>query len=252
MHITVTIYHTIISKFQNFKKFKNSPIVKKSTSQVSDIMLDACMQFENYPMKTVGEEAFYNYYILYHYFKISKIQKYSDRQKSTNQVSDIMLDACVQCENYQIKTVGEEAFYSYYILYHYFKISKIRQKFKNSPIVKKSTTQVSDIILDTCMQYEKYLIKTVGGEAFYNYILYDYFKISKIRQKFKNSPIIKKSTTQVSNIILDICMQYENYPIKTVGEEAFYSCYIIYHYFKISKIRQKFKNSSIVKKAQAR
>ena len=33
-------------------------------------MLDACMQFENYPMKTVGVEAFYNYYILYHYFKI--------------------------------------------------------------------------------------------------------------------------------------------------------------------------------------
>ena len=41
----------------------------------------------------------------------------------------------MQFENYPIKTVGEEAFYSYYILYHYFKISKIRQKF--SPIVKK-------------------------------------------------------------------------------------------------------------------
>ena len=114
MHITVTIYHTIISKFQNFKKLKNSPIVKKSTSQVSDIMLDACMQFENYPMKTVGEEAFYNYYILYHYFKISKIrQKFKNTpivKKSTNQVSDIMLDACVQFENYPIKTVGEEVF----------------------------------------------------------------------------------------------------------------------------------------------
>ena len=52
---------------------------------------------------------------------------------------------------------------------------------------------MSDIILNTCMQYENYPIKTVGEEAFYNYyILYDYFKISKIRQKFKNSPIIKK------------------------------------------------------------
>ena len=140
----------------------------------------------------------------------------------------------MQFENYPIKTV-EEAFYSYYILYHYFKISKIRQKFKNCPIVKKSTTQVSDIILDTCMQYENYPIKTIGEEAFYNYILYDYFKISKVRQKFKNSPIIKKSTIQVSDIILDTCMQYENYPIKTVGEEAFYSYYILYHYFKISK-----------------
>ena len=47
-------------------------------------------------------------------------------------------------------------------------------------------------------------------------------------------------------------MQFENYLIKTVGEEAFYSYYILYHFFKISKIRQKFKNSSIVKKAQAR
>ena len=115
MHITVTIYHTIISKFHNFKKFKNSPIVKKSTSQVSDIMLDACMQFENYPMKTVGEEAFYNYYILYHYFKSSKIrQKCKNtpiaQKKTTNQVCDIMLEACVQFENYPIKTVGEEVF----------------------------------------------------------------------------------------------------------------------------------------------
>ena len=43
-------------------------------------------------------------------------------------------------------------------------------------------------------------------------------------------------------------MQYEIYPIKAVGEEAFYIYYILYHYFKISKIRQKFKNSLIVKK----
>ena len=45
-------------------------------------------------------------------------------------------------------------------------------------------------------------------------------------------------------------MQFENFPIKTVGYEAFYSFYIIHHYFKISKIRQKFKNSPIVKEAQ--
>ena len=277
---------------------------------MSDIILDACMQFENFPIKTVGEEAFYSYYIIYHYFKISKIrQKFKNSLiviKSTSQVSSIILDACMQYENYPIKTVGEEAFYSYYIIYHYFKISKIRQKFKNSPIVKKSTSQVSGIILDACMQYENYPIKTVGEEAFYSYyILYHYFKISKICQKFKNSPIVKKaqarwvisflmpvcnmktirlklwvkrrftvtiyytiiskfqkfaknskivrsskkSTSQVSGIILDACMQYENYPIKTVGEEAFYSYYILYHYFKISKICQKFKNSPIIKKS---
>ena len=139
-------------------------------------------------------------------------------------------------KNIRFKTVGVEAFYSYYILYHYFKISKIRQKFKNSPIVKKSTTQVSDIILDACINFESYTTKTVGEEAFYSfYTLYHYFKISKIRQKFKNSPIVKKSTTQVGDIILDACINFESYTTKTVGEEAFYSFYTLYHYFKISK-----------------
>ena len=96
---------------------------------------------------------------------------------------------------------------------------------------------MSDIILDACMQFENYPIKTVGEEAFYSYyILYHYFKISKIRQKFKNNSIVKKSTSQ---IILDACIKFESYPIKSVGEEAFYSYYILYHYFKISKIRQK-------------
>ena len=135
-----------------------------------NIILDTCMQYENYPIKTVGEESFYRYYILYHYFKISKIrQKFKNIlivKKSTSQVSDIILDACMQFENYPIKAVGVEAFYSYYILYHYFKISKIRQKFKNSPIVKKRTTQVSNIILDACINFESYLIKTVGGDRF--------------------------------------------------------------------------------------
>ena len=88
----------------------------------------------------------------------------------------------MQFENYPIKTVGEEAFYSYYILYHYFKISKIRQKLKNGPIVKKSTSQVSDIILDACIKFESYPIKSVGEEAFYSYYIYHYFKISKIQK----------------------------------------------------------------------
>ena len=60
MHFTDTMYYTIISKFQ---KFKNNPIVKRSTSQVGDMILDACMKFENYPIKTVGGDAFYSYYI---------------------------------------------------------------------------------------------------------------------------------------------------------------------------------------------
>ena len=69
-----------------------------------------------------------------------------------------MLDACMQFENYPIKTVGEDAFYSYYILYHYFKISKIRKTFKIVPS-SKNTSQESDIILDACMQFKSYPIK---------------------------------------------------------------------------------------------
>ena len=77
-------------------------------------------------------------------------------------------------------------------------------------------------------------------------MLYHYCKNSKIRQKFKNSPIVKKSTSQVADIIHDAGMEFENYPITTVGEDAFFSYYMLYHYLKISKIRQKFKNSLIV------
>ena len=39
-------------------------MVKKSTSQMSDIILDACMKFQNYQIKTVEGDAFYNHYIL--------------------------------------------------------------------------------------------------------------------------------------------------------------------------------------------
>ena len=122
MHFTVTIYYTIISKISKIRqKYKNSPIVKTSTSQVSDIMLVACMKFQNYPIKTVGGDAFYSYYILYHYFKnFKKSPKYKNSpivKKSTSQVSDIMLVACMKFQNYPIKTVGGDAFYSYYILY---------------------------------------------------------------------------------------------------------------------------------------
>ena len=72
------------------------------------------------------------------------------------------------------------------------------------------------------MKFESYPIKTVGEDACYSYFIsYNYFKISKIRQKFKNSPIVQKSTNQVSDIMLDACVQFENYPFQTVGEEVF-------------------------------
>ena len=85
MYLSLNIYYTIISKCQKFaKKSKMVRSSKKKASQIADILLHACMNFENYPMKTVAEDTFYSYYILYHYFKISKTrQKYenwSDRQ----------------------------------------------------------------------------------------------------------------------------------------------------------------------------
>ena len=65
-------------------------------------------------------------------------------------------------------------------------------------------------------------MKTGGGDAFITYhILYHYFKISKIRPKYKNGPIVKISTSQADEVILDACMKFENYPIKTVVEDHF-------------------------------
>ena len=93
----------------------------------------------------------------------------------------------------------------YYIIIS--KNSKIRQKYKKNQIVKRNTSQVSDIILDVCMKFENYPIEIVGKDAFYSYyILYHIFKISKIRQKFKNNPIVKRNTSQMSDISLDACM----------------------------------------------
>ena len=88
-------------------------------------------------------------------------------------MSDIILDAYMKFQNYPNKTVGGDTFYSHYILYHYFKIPKNRQKFKNSSMVKKkkNTSQMSDIILDACMKIQNYPNKTVGGDAFYSYYI---------------------------------------------------------------------------------
>ena len=49
-------------------------------------------------------------------------------------------------------------------------ISKIRQRSEDVSIVKKSTSQVGDFILDSCVKISSYLIKTVGGENFWNYL----------------------------------------------------------------------------------
>ena len=42
-------------------------------------------------------------------------------------MSDIMFDACMKFQNYLIRIVGGDAFYSHYIYYNLF------QKFKKSP-----------------------------------------------------------------------------------------------------------------------
>ena len=84
------------------------------------------MNFENYQMKTLVEDTFYSYYILYHYFKISiicqKIKNDLIFKKSTSHVAHIIHNASIEFEHYPIITVGEDAFVIYYMLYHYFKI----------------------------------------------------------------------------------------------------------------------------------
>ena len=47
---------------------------------------------------------------------------------------------------------------------------------------------MSDIILDACMKFQNYPIKTVGGDAFYSQVLY----ITTLFQNFKKSPKIQK------------------------------------------------------------
>ena len=92
-------------------------MVKISTSQMSDIILDACMKFQNYPIKTVGGDAFYSYFILYHYFKnfknSPKIQKIvrSSKKENTSQVGDIILDTCIKFGSYPTKTVVGDRFW---------------------------------------------------------------------------------------------------------------------------------------------
>ena len=54
-------------------------------------------------MKTVGEDAFYSYYILKPLFQT--FQKFTKNSKS--QISDIIHDACVEIESYPTKTVGD-------------------------------------------------------------------------------------------------------------------------------------------------
>ena len=61
MYSIVTLYYTKISKIR--QKFKNDQIVKKSMSQMRDIIFVACIKCKSYPIKTVGEDAFCSYYI---------------------------------------------------------------------------------------------------------------------------------------------------------------------------------------------
>ena len=74
--LTHTIYYTFISKIR--QKFKNNLVVKK-ISQMSDVIVNACMRFENFPIKTVREEAFlrflYNTTLFQNFKNSPKIQK---------------------------------------------------------------------------------------------------------------------------------------------------------------------------------
>ena len=61
---------------------------------------------------------------------------------------DIILVACIKCKSYSIKTVGEDAFCSYYISTI---ISKIRQKYLDH---QKRTSRVANLVPNTCVKFE--------------------------------------------------------------------------------------------------
>ena len=79
MYFTDTIYYTNISKNSKIRqKHKNDPIVKRNMKQAGDIILDASMKFEKYPIKLLEKRHFT---ITIYYTIISKFQKFAKNSK---------------------------------------------------------------------------------------------------------------------------------------------------------------------------
>ena len=126
-----------------------------------------------------------------------------------------------------MKNVGGDAFITYHTLYYYFKILKISQKIKGGPTVNtKSSSQAGDIILDACMKFENYPIKTVRENAFTVIYIIQLFKISRNCQKYWNGPIVEKHKPG-DWYYIDAYLKFENYLIEIVGENAFNSYTIL-------------------------
>ena len=123
-----------------------------SITRLSEDSGPASKEPNEHPMR---RDAFITHHTLYHYFKTSKNSP--KRQKKKVRSSKEALAR--QMISY-LMPVGEDSFCSYCILYNYFKISKCRKK--NTLIIKRNTSQVNDIILDACMKFKNYLIKTKG------------------------------------------------------------------------------------------
>ena len=54
MHFAVTVYYTIISKFQKLEKYSKYSDHKKEHKPGEWYHTDVCMQFKNYLIKAVG------------------------------------------------------------------------------------------------------------------------------------------------------------------------------------------------------
>ena len=103
------------------------------------------------------------------------------------------------------------------------KISNIRQKYKNNPIVKEKA-QVSWVISYLMHVWNMKTIRLKLLVKMYSIVTLYYSKISKIRQKFKIDQIVKKkSMSQMRDIIFVACIKCKSYLIETVGEDAFCS-----------------------------
>ena len=121
-----------------------------------------------------------------------------------------------------MKIVGGDTFYSYYILYQYFKIQKFA---KNSKILRPSKKHKPYFLYPTeepCIISKR--LNEYHRRRCILYLLYIkslFQKFQKNRQKLKNYLIVKKSTGRVANLVVNICVKFESYPIKTVGGDRF-------------------------------
>ena len=120
-----------------------------------------------------------------------------------------------------------------YIIYQYFKISNIYQKFMRP-------SNLAQAVMLVYYRKAPHDLKRLN-ESRRRSCVYNLQYNIPLFQKFHNSPIQKRSDglkkqNPGRGYNTSFLYELENYPIKTLGEDAFSCYYISLNYFKISKI----------------